>query len=304
MSTTGSSAGARSVVRLLVTLLALVLAETLLAAPRRLPAGLPQVSGAGTAAAGAPVPAATAGPTAASLAAAADAGVLPGSTVAVADAELGTWMPAPTLSGPAAERPFPTASLVKLFVAADLLHRARAGALVLDAPDLGRLGAMMRSSDDAAASALWVRHGGGRMVSDVAARFGLTGTAPPARPGQWGQAVTTARDVAVFLARLPVLAHPDDAAVLFWWMAEATPVAADGYDQRFGLLALPGGVAAKQGWMCCVAGMRHLHSAGVRDGRVVVLLSETPVAAGEAAARARLDAVAAALPPPMPTAAR
>jgi hypothetical protein len=303
MSATRSSAGARSAVRLLVTLLALVLAETLLAAPRRLPAGLPQ--GPGTATAGDPVPPATAGPTASSLAAAADAGSLPGGAVAVADAGLGSSRAsAPTLSGPVAERSFPTASLVKLFVAADVLHRARAGLVVLDGPDHARLRAMVRSSDDAAASALWVRHGGGRMVTDVAARFGLTGTAPPAVPGRWGQAVTTARDVAVFLARLPVLAHPDDAAALLGWMAEAAPVAADGYDQRFGLLALPGAVAAKQGWMCCPAGMRHLHSAGIRDGRVVVLLSETPAAAGEAAARARLDAVAAALPPPRPPAAR
>jgi hypothetical protein len=48
--------------------------------------------------------------------------------------------------------------------------------------------------------------------------------------------------------------------------------------------------------MCCVAGMRQLHSVGVRDGEVLVLLSEAPAAVDEAAARARLDAAAAALP--------
>ncbi len=266
MSTTRSSAGGRSVARLLVTLLTFLLAESLPSAPRRVAA----------------------------------TGALPGGTLAVAvgvqQTPGGTTQASPLLSGPEAERPFPTASLVKLFMAEGVLHRARVGLEAVGEPDRDRLRAMVRSSDDGAASAVWVRFGGSHLVTDVAARYGLSGTAPPAVPGQWGRTTTTARDVAVFLSRLPVLAHPDDAATLLGWMAEVTPVAADGYDQRFGLLALPGTVAAKQGWMCCVAGMRHLHSAGVRDGRVVVLLSEVPVAVPEADARAGLDAAAAALP--------
>lgn len=243
--------------------------------------------------------------------AAAAAGSLPGATVAVAVVEQPDLVqrrpargprtvpaPRPSLSGPEAERPFPTASLVKLFVAEDVLRRARAGQVVLDDRDRAWLREMVRSSDDDAASALWVRFGGGRMVADVAARYGLTGTGPPLVPGRWGQAVTTARDLAVFLARLPVLAHPDDAAALLGWMAEVTPVAADGYDQRFGVLALPGPVAAKQGWMCCVDGMRHLHSVGIVEGRVVVLLAEAPAGVGDAAVRSLLDTVAAAVPRP------
>jgi hypothetical protein len=293
------SPGAGSIVRLLATLLALLLAETLLAAPRRTATGVAPPSSGGPVAGGLPSPV----PDALALAAAAAAGAVPGGTVAVAVAEQqrsGARASDPEVSGPEAGRPLPTASLVKLFVAEDVLHRARTGQVALDGADLHRLAEMVRRSDDAAASALWVRFGGGRMVSDVAARYGLTGTAPPLVAGRWGQAVTTARDLAVFLARLPVVAHPDDAAALLGWMAEATARAADGYDQRFGLLALPRPVAAKQGWMCCVAGSRHLHSAGVDGGRVVVLLSEVPVALGDTAARARLDAVAAALPSPGP----
>jgi hypothetical protein len=228
-------------------------------------------------------------------------GALPGGTVAVAvgvqQPPGGTEAPIPpSVSGPEADRPFPTASLVKLFMAEDVLHRARSGLETIDEADRARLRAMVRSSDDTAASSVWVRFGGGRLVVDVAARYGLAGTAPPAADGRWGLTTTTARDVAVFLTRLPELAHPDDAAALLGWMAEITPVAADGYDQRFGLLASPGAVAAKQGWMCCVGGMRHLHSVGVRDGRVLVLLSEAPMAVDEAEVRARLDAAAAALP--------
>jgi len=83
-------------------------------------------------------------------------------------------------------------------------------------------------------------------------------------------------------------------------MAQATARAADGYDQRFGLLALPRPVAAKQGWMCCVGGQRHLHSLAVVGRRVVVLLSETPRSVGYDAGRAALTAAAAALPLPRP----
>jgi hypothetical protein len=202
-------------------------------------------------------------------------------------------------NGPVAGRPFPTASLVKLFVAEDLLHRARTGRVHLSEGDRRLLEAMIRRSDDPAASALWVRFGGGRMVTGVAARYGLRGTAPPARPGQWGETTTTARDLATFLSRLPVVAHPEDAATLLYWMRTANPVAADGFDQRFGVLGpVPGRPAAKQGWMCCLDGLRYLHSVGVVGHRVVVLLSEAPGGVSYAALRRALDAAAAALPRP------
>jgi hypothetical protein len=201
--------------------------------------------------------------------------------------------------GSDADRRFPTASLVKLFVAEDILHRARVGLLPLTGEDLVLLQDMIRRSDDAAASRLWVRYGGGRMVADVAARYGLTGTAPPASPGQWGSTITTARDVACFLARLPGVAHPADASALMLWMRTATPVAADGFDQRFGLLGtVPGLPAVKQGWMCCLGGKRHLHSVGVVGSRVVVLLSEVSRSVGYAAGAAALSAAAAVVPPP------
>jgi hypothetical protein len=201
--------------------------------------------------------------------------------------------------GSNADRPFPTASLVKLFVAEDILHRARVGLVPLTEEDLVLLQDMIQRSDDAAASRLWVRYGGGRMVADVAARYGLTGTAPPATPGQWGSTITTARDVGCFLARLPGVAHPADARALMVWMRTVTPVAADGFDQRYGLLGtVPGLPAVKQGWMCCLGGKRHLHSVGVVGPRVVVLLSEVPRSVGYGAGAAALSAAAAVLPPP------
>jgi Beta-lactamase enzyme family len=202
-------------------------------------------------------------------------------------------------NGAAAERPFPSASMVKLYLAEDILHRARTGRLTLGRSDFVQLQAMIRHSDDPAASALWVRFGGARAVTDVADRYGLTGTAPPSVPGQWGQATTTARDLARFLARLPMVAHPADAGALLVWMRTATPLAADGFDQRFGLFGTaPGLPGVKQGWMCCVGGTRHLHSVAVVGRRVVVLLSEVPLSVGYDAGRAALTAAAAAIPLP------
>jgi hypothetical protein len=204
-------------------------------------------------------------------------------------------------NGPAAHRPFPTASMVKLFLAEDILHRARAGQIALSEPDVAQLQLMISRSDDPAASALWGRFGGARAVTDVATRYGLTGTAPPVVPGQWGEATTTARDLARFLARLPAIAHPVDAATLLTWMRATTSLGADGFNQQFGLFGTaPGAPAVKQGWMCCAGGNRHLHSVAVIGDRVVVLLSEVPRAVGYDQARAALTAAAAAalLPPP------
>jgi hypothetical protein len=95
-----------------------------------------------------------------------------------------------------------------------------------------------------------------------------------------------------------VRAHPQDYARLLGWMRSATPRAADGFDQRFGLFGAGDGQAAvKQGWMCCVGGERHVHSVGVVGRTVVVLLSEVPGSVGYGAARDALTAAAAQLPP-------
>jgi hypothetical protein len=206
---------------------------------------------------------------------------------------------AATAGNDLAARPFPTASLVKLFIAEGLLHLARQGAVTLTPEDRQRMAEMIGRSSDSITSDLWVRFDGPRLVRDVAARYGLRGTAPPGVSSQWGETTTTAQDLARFLARLPVVASPDDAAALTHWMRGAAPTGADGFDQRFGLLgAVPGSPAVKQGWMCCLGGMRHLHSVGLVGTQVVVLLSEVPASVGWDAARVSLTAAAAAVPVP------
>jgi hypothetical protein len=197
---------------------------------------------------------------------------------------------------PDAQRPIPSASLVKLLVVQQLL--ARGGPAAWDAGTLGRMERAIRSSDDEAMNALWSTFDGPALVRSAAATFGLTGTAPPADRGRWGEATTTAADVARFLSALALNPAAPDAATLLGWMRAAAPVATDGFDQTFGLLSgsAGAGVAAKQGWMCCVGDRRHLHSAGVLgDGRVVVVLGELPTGVGWGGAAAAIDGVAAAL---------
>jgi hypothetical protein len=276
-----------------LTLLTLVLAEVLFPPDRRAAAGGPPAAQL--------VPAVVeAYPPIGTLAVFVAPQHVPLDGVSIRAAEARTARVAASAAGnEVADRPFPTASMVKLFVAEDILHRARTGRLTLGADDTVLLQDMIRRSDDAAASTLWMRHGGGQMVADVAARYRLAGTAPPAVPGQWGESTTTARDLARFLALLPTVAHPDDAAALLDWMRNATPLAADGFDQQFGVFGTaPPLTAVKQGWMCCVGGNRHLHSVGVVGHRVVVLLSVVPRRVGYADARAALTAAAAAIPPP------
>jgi hypothetical protein len=280
-------------IMLAAALLALVLAEALLPPDRRAAAGEPPAA--------ALIPAIDgAYPAVGTLAVFLARQHVPAQGLPIRAVEaLSARVAASTAGNAAADRPFPTASMVKLFMAEDILHRARTGRLALRVDDPFLLQEMIRASDDPAASTLWVRYGGGRMVADVARRYGLSGTAPPAVASQWGEATTTARDLARFLSLLPTVAHPDDAAALLGWMRTATPLAADGFDQQFGLFGTaPPGTPVKQGWMCCLRGHRHLHSVGVVGSRVVVLLSEVPRRVGYEEARAALTAAAAAVPAP------
>ncbi|MGY1617996.1 hypothetical protein ACI797_14745 [Geodermatophilus sp. SYSU D00691] len=199
------------------------------------------------------------------------------------------------LAGPDAGRPVLTASLVKLLVVAEVLARWGGNPPPEERALLERAAV---SSDDAAMSALWGRHDGPALVTAATARLGLTGTSPPADPSQWGEALMSATDVATFLSRVDEAYGPGVAGPLTAWLRATTPTAADGFDQRFGLLSagIAGPVTAKQGWMCCVDGRRQLHSVGLLpDGRAVVLLGEFSPATPWAAAVRALDAAAAAV---------
>ena len=201
------------------------------------------------------------------------------------------------VAGSGAATPVYTASVVKLAVVQQLLQQSRAGTRVLSPADLDLMARAITASDDTAMSVLWDRHDGVALIAAAVAQFGLTGTEPPERTGQWGEATTSAADTAALLAGLGTALTAEDAELLRSWLRGTTPSGADGFDQRFGLATgTADGTGAKQGWMCCVDGRRQLHSAGtLPDGSVVVLLGDFPSSTSWSAARTALDTAAAAV---------
>lgn len=163
---------------------------------------------------------------------------------------------------------FPIASVVKLFIADDLLLQEAEGKTTLSADDRAALDRMLRSSDDSAAQTFWDRSGGDAIIARVKARYGLGGTTAPWN-GHWDVTTSTASDLVRYYdmllngsGGLP----PEQADIILGNLARSTPTGLDGYPQRFGipdgLYAEP--VAVKQGWFCCWNGGNQLHvSTGV-----------------------------------------
>ena len=174
----------------------------------------------------------------------------------------------------------PIASVVKLFIADDLLLQESQGQTQLTPADHQQLDLMLRSSDDGAAQTFWDRSGGNAIITRVVARYGLRGTTPPYN-GHWDVTLSTAGDLVRYYSMLldgsgglPL----DQANVILSNLAQSTPTGTDGYPQRFGI---PDGlyaeaVAVKQGWFCCWNGPNQLHlSTGVigPDRRYVMAIS-------------------------------
>ncbi len=195
-----------------------------------------------------------------------------------------------------ANRPFPIASVVKLFIADDLLQREAAGETTLSAADRTALDAMLRSSEDGAAQTFWDRSGQNAVIARIVARYGLTGTTAPYN-GHWDVTQSTASDLVRYYDMLLDGAGglaPAQANIILSNLAQSTPTGADGYPQRFGipdgLYAEP--VAVKQGWFCCWNGGNQLHvSTGAigPDRRYVMAISSLDPT-GDAAARANITA--------------
>lgn len=198
-----------------------------------------------------------------------------------------------TVSG-GGDNPFPIASVVKLFIADDLLLQESEGKTQLSAADRRSLDVMLRSSDDSAAQNFWDRSGGNAVIARVKARYGLAGTTAPSN-GHWDVTTSTASDLVRYYdmlldgtGGLP----PEQANVIIGDLAQSTPTGTDGYPQRFGipdgLYAEP--VAVKQGWFCCWNGGNQLHvTTGVigPDRRYVMAIGSLDPT-GAAAARDNL----------------
>jgi hypothetical protein len=160
-------------------------------------------------------------------------------------------------------KPYPIASVVKLFIADDLLLQESKGETQLSPADRKSLDIMLRSSDDSAAQNFWDRSGQNAIIARVKARYGLTGTTAPYN-GHWDVTQSTASDLVHYYDKLlngTGGLPPEQANVIMSNLAQSTPTGTDGYPQRFGipdgLYAEP--VAVKQGWFCCWNGANQLH---------------------------------------------
>jgi hypothetical protein len=141
-----------------------------------------------------------------------------------------------------------SASVVKLFIALDYLE-TRGPDHVIPPEDLALLEPMLRSSNDDAASTLWVRDGWEQIVVRSVARIGLTDTAPPEQRGKWGYTAISAADVVKTYQYILTQAHPNYRDFIMGNLRQATRCAADTFDQSFGIpSALPRPWAVKQGW--------------------------------------------------------
>lgn len=179
-----------------------------------------------------------------------------------------------------ANKPFPIASVVKLFIADDLLLQESRGETKLSPADHNSLDIMLRSSDDGAAQSFWDRNGGNAIISRIVARYGLTSTTAPYN-GHWDVTQSTANDLVRYYTKLLDGSGglpPAQANIVMSDLAQSTPTGTDGYPQRFGipegLYAEP--VAVKQGWFCCWNGANQLHvSTGTigPDRRYVMAIS-------------------------------
>ena len=95
-----------------------------------------------------------------------------------------------------------TASIVKVMIGMRLFARAQEQKRGLTGAEQSDLSAMIRVSDNDAASRLWSSLGGPAVITWVRRVTGVRNTHPPGEPGSWGFTTTTARDMALILNAL------------------------------------------------------------------------------------------------------
>jgi hypothetical protein len=183
-----------------------------------------------------------------------------------------------------------TASVSKLFIADELLLQESEGKTMLSQEDHQALDVMLQSSDDGAAERFWGQDGGDAIVTQIAARYGLTSTTPPS-DGRWWNTISSAPDLIRYYEMLldgsgglPL----ERARMILNDLAQSTPTGIDGYPQRFGipdgLYAEP--VAVKQGWMCCIGSdWMHLSTGVIGSDRRYIMVIESLQPSDDSTAR-------------------
>jgi hypothetical protein len=194
-------------------------------------------------------------------------------------------------NGEAAHQHIGSASVVKVFIAENLLHRRDRGEISLSQDDLDDMVRMLRSSANAPANRFWSTYGANDIVRDVIRRYRLTETGLTSDINFWGYTPITAHDMVVFYRRLldgrGGLSNASRDFIVEQ-LRRSTPRSPEGDWQFFGLhdgLPREPVIAQKQGWMCCLGGGIYRHSTGAvgPEARyIVVALSEGPSSVGAA----------------------
>ncbi|ONI87933.1 hypothetical protein ALI144C_08345 [Actinosynnema sp. ALI-1.44] len=145
-----------------------------------------------------------------------------------------------------ADQAQPTASVVKLLIALDLIDRSG----LPSGSEADAVRDMLMVSDDRVASRLWQQHGGPAIVRRQAKKLGLEHTSPPTDAGQWGSTRMSPTDVISVYRHITASLPEEERAFLTEAMHGAPATAADGFGQHFGIpRAFPGANwAVKQGW--------------------------------------------------------
>ena len=196
-----------------------------------------------------------------------------------------------------------SASIVKVIIGMRLFARAKEQKRGLTAAEQSDLSAMIRVSDNDAASRLWSSLGGPAVITWVRKVTGVRNTHPPGDPGSWGSTTTSARDMAVILnalahARGITAAHRD---ALLREMRQVTPA------QRWGIAAAVhrSNPAVKNGWYPDPnPPVWRVHCTGVIDhaGRanrwVVVVTTRYPANLGQPYGQETCSGIAARVLPP------
>ncbi|MDG3009442.1 serine hydrolase [Rhodococcus sp. D2-41] len=126
-------------------------------------------------------------------------------------------------------------SIVKLYIADYALRHGDGSA-----QDRALAEHMIRYSDDNAADQMAAKYP--NAINAEAAEYGLADTS---EGPTWGTSWTSTADVAKFLMDKE---ETDPTSPVLGWMATASPVAADGTQQNWGTVHLPGVIGTKWGW--------------------------------------------------------
>jgi hypothetical protein len=196
-----------------------------------------------------------------------------------------------------------TASIIKVIIGARLFARAQEQKRGLTAAEQSDLSAMIRASDNDAASRLWGALGGPAVITWARKVYGIRSLAAPPDPASWGMSTISAHDMAVVLnavvhARGVTAAHRD---ALLREMRQVIP------SQRWGIAVAVhhSTPAVKNGWYPDTdAPVWRVHCTGVvDDGRnpnrwVIVVTTRYPANLGQPYGQETCSGIAArALPP-------